>query len=90
MEKIVGSKFKADVGYGSAADTVNPSSLEPGQKVKRSPIGETLQTKVDPVLAPQTRTVKADAYPTTFGHHNPNARPISIPNTNQRAVTRRR
>ncbi|MGY3584333.1 hypothetical protein ACVIGB_006609 [Bradyrhizobium sp. USDA 4341] len=86
-QEVVGSKFKADVGYGSAADTVNPSSLEPGQKVKRSAIGETLQTEVDPVPAPQTRSVSDAEYPPAHGMRSRSHEGGVIP-ANSRSVTK--
>jgi len=69
----IGSHLKAEAFGGMNGDP-NPSSLLPGQKVKRGSVGKKLMegTEVNvPVSNAQTRTVSAKPYPTHAGTKGP-------------------
>lgn len=89
-EEIVGSRFRAEVGYGDCAN-LQPSSLLPGDTIKRSTIAKTLQP-VAPVnakaavVANETRTVSAEPYPVRVGRGDRGQSPAKIPNSNSRAA----
>jgi hypothetical protein len=76
-------------GLGVGGDP-NASSLEPGQKPKRTPEGAKLIAAMggDAATVPsadwRTREVSAKPYPTAHGMKNPNASPAKIPSVTDR------
>lgn len=84
-QDIVGSKLHPEIGYGETSD-LNPSSLTPGQTIKRGAVGRTLHNPVTvPTDSGQTRTVSAKPIKPAHGM-NPPSHPIQI----QRALERQR
>lgn len=79
--EIVGSKFKANAGYGQNGYH-GPSSTVPGE------IALDYGLKADKPTAPsnvQTRTVSAEPYPIAHGHRHRNIDPAKIPHGNNHA-----
>lgn len=86
----IASRFRAEVGYGDTS-SLQPSSLLPGDKIKYSPVAETLRP-VAPVhvkaavVANEARTVSAKPLATRVGRSDRARAPATIPTSNHRPV----
>jgi hypothetical protein len=94
MTEIIGSsKFKPDNGAGQNGSAL-PSSVPAKPQLNLiNPAAQAVRVK-DPVLTDadvqnfQTRAVKSEQYPTTFGHRDRNVNPAKVP-ANSRPVFQR-
>lgn len=80
--QYIGHGLKVEIGYGDAPSTT-PSSIRPGEQIKRSPTGEKIRKGMgaDPsVMSPQTRPYSNEQkVATAFEMKNPNASPAKVP-----------
>jgi hypothetical protein len=86
----IGSHIKANVGYGTSGDP-SASSLEPGQKIKRSPEGKVLADRMDATVpgsdanpGMQTRTISAAPLAPAHGMRSRSGEGGKIPSVTDR------